>query len=183
MSRQSSYTQVVGSAPPSFDELVREHYGGLYRFAMSLTRSENDASDLVQETYLTWAEKGHQLHQHTKAKSWLFTTLHRLFLQSQRRSTRFPYVEVSEAEAEMPSLPAEVVNSADAATLLDVLSRVDPQYQAAVALFYLEDCSYEEISTILDVPLGTVKSRISRGIAQLKVLFHRESGGKGGGMA
>lgn len=57
-----------------FQTLVDQFYGPLYRFAMSLTRAEADAADLVQETFLTWATKGHQLQDLSKVKSWLFTT-------------------------------------------------------------------------------------------------------------
>ena len=59
----------------------------------------------------------------------------------------------------------------DGAVVLSALGKVDEIYQAAVALFYLEDYAYKEISEILDVPLGTVKSRIARGIAQLQKLL------------
>jgi RNA polymerase sigma-70 factor (ECF subfamily) len=58
----------------------------LYRFAISLTRSEADVCDLAQQTFYKWATKGHQLRDPTKVKSWLFTTLHRGFLESRRRS-------------------------------------------------------------------------------------------------
>jgi RNA polymerase sigma-70 factor (ECF subfamily) len=57
-----------------------------------------------------------------------------------------------------------------------MLSQVDPQFQAAVALFYLEDYSYNEIAAILEVPLGTVKSRIARGLRQLKRMLKSEAG-------
>src|ERR1043165_8893852 len=63
-----------------FTALVDEHYQTLYRFALSLTRSESDASDLTQQTFLIWANKGHQLREAAKAKFWLFRTLHRSFL-------------------------------------------------------------------------------------------------------
>jgi RNA polymerase sigma-70 factor (ECF subfamily) len=55
-----------------------------------------------------------------------------------------------------------------------LLGRVDPQFQAAVALFYLEDYAYQEIATVLGIPLGTVKSRIARGLGQLKGLLAKE---------
>jgi RNA polymerase sigma-70 factor (ECF subfamily) len=74
------------------------------------------------------------------------------------------------------------VEQLDAQAVLDLLSQVDPQYQAAVALFYLEDYSYLEIAEILQVPLGTVKSRIARGLTQLKCLVQKaavECGGPG----
>jgi len=146
---------------------------------MSLTRTESDAGDLVQETFLTWAAKGHQLRDATRVKAWLFTTLHRQFLQSRRRAARFPQFEISEVEAELPVVTADAVNQLDGRTVVELLGRVDPQFQAAVALFYLEDYSYQEIATILEVPLGTVKSRIARGLGQLKELVLRESPGAG----
>jgi len=158
-----------------FQRLVDQFYGPLYRFAMSLTRAEADAADLVQETFLTWASKGHQLQDFSKVKSWLFTTLHRSFLQSQRRLVRFPQLEITEVEADLPYVEPELLNRLDAQAVLALLARVDPQYQAAVALFYLEDYSYNEIAGILEIPLGTVKSRIARGLAQLKELVLRSA--------
>jgi RNA polymerase sigma-70 factor (ECF subfamily) len=68
-----------------------------------------------------------------------------------------------------------LANQLDAQTAVQLLAQVDAQFQAAVALFYLEDYSYNEIATILEVPLGTVKSRIARGLAQLKVLVLKHS--------
>ncbi len=156
-----------------FQILVDEHYGPLYRFAMSLTHTESDACDLVQETFLTWAAKGHQLRDASKVKSWLFTTLHRRFLESQRRTTRFPHVEINDAVEDLPHVEPELVSRLDAQTILDLLGQVDPQFKAAVALFYLEDCSYNEIAAVLEVPLGTVKSRIARGLAQLRTLVSK----------
>ena len=67
------------------------------------------------------------------------------------------------------------MNHLDAQAAVELLAQVDPQYQAAVALFYLEDYSYNEIAGILEVPLGTVKSRIARGLAQLKKLVLRSA--------
>ena len=61
-----------------FEGLVNLHYASLYRFALSLTRKESDASDLTQQTFYVWATKGHQLLDASKVKSWLFTTLHRI---------------------------------------------------------------------------------------------------------
>ena len=158
---------------PDFQSLVDLHYVALYRFAMSLTRTESDACDLVQQTFLTWATKGQQLRDSSKAKSWLFTTLHRAFLESRRRYVRFPHLEIGEAEAELPNVEVDLVSRLDAQEVLGLLGRVDEQFQAAVALFYLEDYSYNEIATILEIPLGTVKSRIARGLVQLKGLVNR----------
>jgi RNA polymerase sigma factor (sigma-70 family) len=176
---QASYSKDGGSGDLDFQSLVDLHYVALYRFAMSLTRTESDACDLVQQTFLTWATKGHQLQDSAKAKAWLFTTLHRCFLESRRRATRFPHLEISEAEAELPKVEPELVNRLDAQHVLALLGQVDPQFQAAVALFYLEDYPYNEIASILEVPLGTVKSRIARGLAQLRELVLRQPSAPG----
>jgi RNA polymerase sigma-70 factor (ECF subfamily) len=141
---------------------------------------------LVQQTFLTWATKGHQLQDTSKVKSWLFTTLHRCFLESRRRSTRFPHLEIEEAGAELPNVEPDQVSHLDAQDALQLLSQVDEQFRAAVSLFYLEDYSYNEIAAVLDIPLGTVKSRIARGVAQLKELALRKAASAGkatGGMA
>jgi RNA polymerase sigma factor (sigma-70 family) len=170
---RSSYNKDRQPGELDFQNLVDVHYAPLYRFAMSLTRTESQASDLVQETYLTWASKGHQLRDATKVKSWLFTTLHRRFLELQRRSAKFPHFELSEVVEDLPHVDPELVTHMDALAVAGLLAKVDPQFQAAVSLFYLEDYSYNEIAEILDVPLGTVKSRIARGLGQLKALVLR----------
>jgi RNA polymerase sigma factor (sigma-70 family) len=153
---------------PDFENLVDRYYAALYRFALSLTRRESDARDLTQQTFWLWARKGHQLHDPTKVKSWLFTTLHREFLQTQRRIQRFPHQELEEHLDELPTVPPRVTEALDGATVLECLSGVDSVFQAPVALFYLESYSYQEIAEVLNVPLGTVKSRIARGIRQLQ---------------
>jgi len=156
---------------PDFETLVTAHYEPLYRFAVSLTRSEPDACDLAQQTFYTWATKGHQLRDASKVKSWLFTTLHRDFLESRRTQTRFPHSELTETDSDLPVILPEAPRRLDAMQAVEALGQVDEVYRAPVALFYLEDCSYKEIAEILEVPIGTVKSRIARGLAQLKHIF------------
>ena len=152
----------------NFESLVARFYQPLYQFAFSLSRSEAEACDLTQQTFYIWATKGSQLRDASKVKSWLFTTLHREFLESRRRQTRFPHYEISQMEQELPPISPARVNQLDSAQVLQALGRVDAVYQAPVALFYLEDYAYKEIAEILDVPIGTVKSRIARGIIQLR---------------
>jgi RNA polymerase sigma-70 factor (ECF subfamily) len=155
----------------SFEGVVERYYEPLYKFAFSLSRTEADACDLTQQTFYIWATKGHQLADVTKTKTWLFTTLHRAFLQKRRRETRFPHHELVETDADLPFTLPVIAADLDASHALEALSRVDEIYQAPVALFYLEDCSYKEIAEVLDVPIGTVKSRLARGLSQLKKLL------------
>ena len=157
-----------------FESLVARFYAPLYQFAFSLTRAEADACDLTQQTFTIWATKGHQLKDATKVKTWLFTTLHREFLAARRRQTRFPHFELDETPGELPPVTPPAFSPSDSTQALRALAQVDEIFQAPVALFYLDDCSYREIAEILEVPLGTVKSRLARGLAQLQQLLARD---------
>lgn len=160
---------------PDFEALVEQHYRRLYQFAYNLTRDEAEASDLTQQTFLKWASKGHQLRDPSKAKTWLFTTLHREFLQARRRSVRFPHHELEAVASELPSIPPVTVERLDSATVLAALAQINEVFRAPLTLFYLEDYSYKEIAEILDVPVGTVQSRIARGKCHLYEILMEKS--------
>ncbi len=151
-----------------FAKLVDRHYGPLYRFAFSLARTEADACDLVQETYYIWMRKRGQIRDSTRIKSWLFTTLHREFLQTCRRNSRHPAVELDEVEGDLQLVTEANWNQLDARQIALTIDQIDECFRAPLALFYIEDFSYEEIAGALGIPLGTVKSRLSRGITQLR---------------
>jgi len=159
-----------------FERIVSEYYESLYRFALSLTHAEADACDLTQQTFYIWATKSHQLRDRSKVKSWLFTILHREFLTTRKRALRFPHFELTEANEDLPIISPEIVNKLDAARALEFLRQVQEPYRAALSLFYMNDYSYKEIADILEVPLGTIRSRISRGLAQLQQLILAGSG-------
>ena len=116
---------------------------------------------------INWT-KGHQLRDRSKVKSWLFTILHREFLNIRRRAVRFPHVELSDVTEDLPTISPEMVNTLDAVRVLESLGQVQEPNRAVLSLFYMEDYSYKEIAAILEIPLGTVRSRLSRGIAQLQ---------------
>lgn len=158
-----------------FESLVARYYESLYRFAFSLTQREADACDLTQQTFYLWAAKGHQLRDHSKVKSWLFTTLHREFLEKVRKQSRFPHHELSEMSEELPNVSPELVNRLDGVVVRQALAQLDDLFQAPLALFYLEDYSYKEIAAVLEIPLGTVKSRIYRGLAQLQQILRTQT--------
>jgi RNA polymerase sigma-70 factor (ECF subfamily) len=92
------------------------------------------------------------LQEFSKVKSWLYTTLYRVFLESRRRFTRVPHLELTEAEADLPSVQQ------------DAVSRLDAQ---------------DVLHSVLQIPLGTVKSRIARGVARLKGLVLRKTSSPG----
>lgn len=140
----------------------------LYRFGLSLSRKESDASDLTQETFLAWAAKGHQLRDVSKVKTWLFTTLYREFLAKKRRNDRFVEPGDDTVFVEPLHFSPSVVNAIDAGIVQEALHQLDPRYRAPVTLFYMQQYSYREIAGILNLPIGTVMSRISRGKAALR---------------
>lgn len=162
-------------AVTDFESLVRRYYRSLYQFAFTLSHGEAEACDLTQQTFYTWATKGHQLRDASKVKTWLFTTLHHEFLKSRRRHARFPHYELDQVNDELPTISPSTINQLDAAAVVEALGRLDELYQAPLALFYLEEHSYKEIAEILDVPIGTVQSRIARGKAQLQQILMTET--------
>ncbi|HSH39028.1 MAG TPA: RNA polymerase sigma factor [Chthoniobacterales bacterium] len=150
------------------ETLAGEFYVPLYRFALALSRKESDAGDLVQQTFYTWAAKGHQLRDQSKVKTWLFTTLYREFLAKRRHDERFVETDNDSHFVEPPHVSPSVVNALDGATVQDALHALDERYRGPVTLFYMQQHSYREIAEILDIPIGTVMSRISRGKAELR---------------
>ncbi len=158
----------------SFQQLVDTHYTALYRFALSLARREADACDLVQQTFYIWAREGHRLREPTRAKSWLFTTLYREFLRLRRKANRQDSIEDLPEGAD--GLAADLVDHVrrlDGQQVVECLQQVDEVFRAPLTLFYLEELSYVEIAAALDVPIGTVMSRLSRGKAQLRTALQR----------
>ena len=157
---------------------VETHYAGLFAFALSLAGNRDDACELTQEAFCRFASKGHQIRDRAKIKTWLFTTLYRVFLGWKRRETHLPHVEMSSVEPELPHLAPEAAEGADAGLVMDALLQLEDRYRAPLMLFYLEGHSYQQIADILDTPIGTVMSRLSRARAELKRRLVERTGGE-----
>ena len=151
-----------------FEKLVEDFYMPLYRFALSLSRRETDAADLTQQTFYLWASKGHQLRDSSKVKTWLFTTLYREFLGRKRQQDRFVEAENNPEAIAAQVVPASVVEQLDSDIVHHALLELEEIYRAPLTLFYLRQLSYKEIAETLDIPIGTVMSRISRAKEQLR---------------
>ncbi len=159
--------------PLDFNELVDRFYPMLYRFGLSLARNEPDACDLTQHTFAVWASKGHSLRDASKVKAWLFTTLYREFISTRRRAQRWPMEDISVVEHELPAVVPETVDSLEPSQVMTALQSLDDIFRAPLSLFYLQEHSYEEIARILDIPIGTVMSRLSRGKHKLQQALAR----------
>jgi RNA polymerase sigma-70 factor (ECF subfamily) len=153
------------------EAIVGRFYAPLYRFAWSLTKSEAEAADLTQQTFLILAQRSHQIRDVSKVKCWLFTTLRREFLRIVRVHTNHPSTEFQSDIHDSPVLSADAIRVLDGKTVIEALAAVEPTYRTAIELFYLSDLSYKEIAKTLDIPIGTVMSRLSRGKEQLKAIL------------
>ncbi len=151
-----------------YNTLVTEWYERLYRFAFSLARNRDDALDLTQQTFLRWAEKGHTLRDRKRVKSWLFTVLYRDFITCFRRRKHIDGKPVEEVLELTPSETPGPDVSADGQLVLEALLGLEEMFRAPLTLFYLQDHSYREIAEILDLPIGTVMSRLARGKEHLR---------------
>lgn len=139
-----------------------------------MTGNAYDAEDLVQETFLRAYRGFHRFEPGTNIRAWLFTILHRARTDSFRRQSRSP--QTVELIGDGPAVPA--AQDALAAGGEDIVRAVEalPEvFRSAVVLRDMEDFSYDEIARILEVPVGTVMSRIHRGRALLRTALARRS--------
>lgn len=161
----------MGGSGIDFPSVVADHYADVYRFALSLAHDEGEAADLTQEAFWRLADKSLSIRDPRRVKSWLLTTLHREFIGRRRHLSRHPHSDLDSAELELPVVDPVMSDGMDGRAALDALSGVEEIFRAPLALFYLEDYSYEEIAGILGIPIGTVMSRLSRGKVRLRQLM------------
>jgi len=163
--------------PTQFGALVEKHYLPLYRFGLALTHCENEAIDLTQHTFYVWAHKGHQIRNPAKIKVWLFSVLRHEFLKRKRYQARFVRSESSLQLARVQETDDSDsgMMELDGLAAQEALLSLTDLYREPLALFYLQQHSYRQISVILDIPIGTVMSRISRGKIKLRKALSRQS--------
>ncbi len=141
----------------------------LYATALRLTRSPSDAEDLVQDTYLKAFRASQSFKPGTNLKAWLFTILQNTFRTPRRDRGREPVdvdsetVERAPVRSDSPDPEQRLLAQSLDAELREALDALPPAFREAVWLRDVEDLSYAEIAQVLDVPMGTVMSRISRG--------------------
>ena len=159
----------------AFEEEALPLLPGLYRGALRLTRNPADAEDLVQEAYLRAYRGFHQFEPGTNLKAWLYRILTNSFINTYRKKQREPQTVPDEdiedwylynrlaREAPDSSAEAVVLESMPDEDVQGALEGLPEQYRAAVLLADVEGFSYKEIAEILEIPIGTVMSRLHRG--------------------
>ena len=161
----------------AFADEALSYIDALYGTALRLTRRPQDAEDLVQETYLKAFRASAQFQRGTNLKAWLFTILHNSFRNMRRHDVRNP-VDVNSETVELAAdqrgdeqTPEQLLSRATLdGDLQEALDGLPEAFRQAVWLRDVEEFSYAEIARIVDVPIGTVMSRISRG---RRMLFER----------
>lgn len=153
---------------PIVEELVPLYYAALYRYAYRLTGSRSDAEDLTQETFCSAKAKAGQLRDEEKVKSWLFSILRNAFLFRVRRQKQAGFVSLETLETLTPLATQENFPQFDVEQLQNVLHTLPEEYRTPLILYYFEELSYRDIAEQMQIPMGTVMSRLARAKAYLR---------------
>jgi RNA polymerase sigma-70 factor (ECF subfamily) len=163
-----------------FEKEFMPHITSMYNFAFRLTNDEDDANDLVQDTYLKAFRFINSFSQGTNAKAWLFRILKNSFINDFRKKSKEPakvdYQDVettynSEEDAETNQtvdLRVESVQDLIGDEIANALNALPVDFRTVIILCDVEGFTYEEMAKILDIPIGTVRSRLHRARMLLK---------------
>jgi RNA polymerase sigma-70 factor (ECF subfamily) len=169
--------------PATFSELAMPYMGPLYSAALRMTRNPADAEDLVQETYLRAYRAFDSFQEGTNLKAWLYRILTNTFINQYRAAKRRPeqsdiedvedlylYRRLGGLEAALAgrSPETQVLEGIPDAEVKEALESLPEQFRMAVLLADVEGFAYKEIADILEIPIGTVMSRLHRGRKQLQ---------------
>lgn len=167
----------------------------LYTFAVRMTRDEDDASDLVQETYLKAYRFFDKFERGTNCKAWLFRILKNSYINRFRKSSKAPdtveydvieefYETVRDSSVETSVLEEQIFTQALDDEVSTALNRLPDEFRTVIILCDIENFTYEEIAEFIDCPIGTVRSRLHRArkiLAAQLASYARERGFDVGG--
>ena len=156
--------------PEIFEAEAMQHLNELYRTASRLTMNRTDADDLVQETYMQAWRSFAQYEVGTNCRAWLYKIMFNKFDHFRRKKyTQAKYIQEADElvlanSAIAPSVPDDLSDR----EVIAALNRLAEHYRAVVLLADVHEFDYKEVAAILDIPIGTVMSRLSRARGQLK---------------
>ena len=151
------------------ESLITQHIPRLRRYARALTGDRAAADDLVQDTLERALSRFHLWRQGSDLRAWLFTIMHNIYVNQARSRIRHPHETLDEPAAE--ALHAREPDWAELRDIDDALSRLPGEQRAVLLLVGLEQFTYEEAARVLEIPLGTVMSRLSRGRERLRLIL------------
>ncbi len=164
----------------SVQRLVDDHYLSLYRYAYRLSGSAADAEDLTQETFCQAQLKLGQLRDPGRAKAWLFSILRNAYLHRVRNRVQHPEISLEILSDVAEPLP-EPLPEIEPERLQEALNELPEVFRTPIILYYFEDFSYRDIAEQMDLPLGTVMSRLARAKAYLRNRLLQPALAAGGG--
>ena len=148
----------------AFEAEAMPHATSLFRIALWLTRDQTEAEDLVQETLTEALASFHRFTQGTNCRAWLVSIMYHRHSKRRKATTRLHLVsDAEERIAETIAFEAPTPQNVTDEEVLGALERLPPAFQEVVILADVEEMSYKEIAAAIDVPMGTVMSRLSRG--------------------
>ncbi len=148
-------------------QLVAEHHQAVYAYAFRLSGSQPEAEDLTQHTFMVAQEKLGQLRKAERARRWLFTILRNRFVKT--RQQRRP-ASMADLGLSIEAVPAEIPreDEIDRERLQEALDELPDMFRVVVMMFYFEEYAYREMAEHLDLPIGTVMSRLARAKGRLR---------------
>ena len=153
--------------PRSVQLLVEDHYESLYRYAYRLAGSADAAGDLTQETFCKAQTQLGQLRDPNRAKAWLFSILRNAYLHQVRANRNHRLVSLDHA-AEVAQAAPDPFPEVEPEMLQAALNALSEGFRTPLILFYFEEFSYRDIAEQMDLPIGTVMSRLARAKAFLR---------------
>jgi len=157
-----------------FKELTYPHLEFLYNVALKYSGNRYDAEDLVQETMVTAYTKFRQLRDEKSCRAWLFTILRNHFLKERKQLLRRPYLDDGSSyldymtDEKSSGFVDRIVEKDANKKLHRILAKISEKFKSPLILYYMEEMTYQEIAEYLDIPIGTVMSRLARGKRYLK---------------
>jgi RNA polymerase sigma-70 factor (ECF subfamily) len=169
LAEQTSAPTAADRAWAAFEVEALPHLDRLFRLAMWFERNRAEAEDLVQETMVRALQSFHRFQPGTNCRAWLTTILQNVRSNRRRARGRSPLVDdpdnrIGQSTPFVPPVPQELTDG----DLLGALGRIPGQYQEVIVLCDVEELTYKEIADALEIPLGTVMSRLHRGRALLR---------------
>jgi RNA polymerase sigma-70 factor (ECF subfamily) len=154
-------------SPQAVERLVEENYEALYRYAYRLSGSRADAEDLTQDAFCKAQLRLGQLRDPARARSWLFSILRNGYLHRVRAEHGKPCVSLEDV-GDVPQPAGAELPEVDPERLQQALNELPEVFRTPIILYYFEEFSYRDIAEGMDLPIGTVMSRLARAKAWLR---------------
>lgn len=177
-------------ANEEFEREAVPHMDALYNFAIKMTGDSDDASDLLQETYLKAYRFWDKFEKGTNCKAWLFRIMRNTYINTYRKNTKEPdkidyeeienfYENIKPSSTDSAHLEKDIYDNLLDDELSSAISSLPEDFRTVVILCDIEGYSYEEIADFVDVPVGTVRSRLHRARKMLFIKLYKYAGDKG----